>query len=174
MNKGRVLLFVFLLLMSTQADLATAKKNQKLNSSSGCGCHSGGAGGVTPVLSGLPSAYTPGSTYSLSIGMSGNPLSGGFNIEVSKGALSNPGTAAQVSSNGFQATHTTWTSTSWTVDWTAPSSGAGAVQDDLTVLHGNGQQTSDGDLYGTSSTTLNEEVSGNAAPSITNLATNHE
>ena len=44
----------------------------------------------------------------LSIGMSGNPLSGGFNLEVSKGALSNPGTAAQVSSNGFQATHTTW------------------------------------------------------------------
>ena len=134
------MLFVFLLLMSTQADLATAKKNQKFNSSSGCGCHSGGAGGVTPVLSGLPSAYTPGSTYSLSIGMSGNPLSGGFNIEVSKGALSNPGTAAQVSSNGFQATHTTWTSTSWTVDWTAPSSGAGAVQIDLAVLHGNGQQ----------------------------------
>lgn len=170
MNKGRVLLFVFLLLMSTQAGLATAKKNQKFNSSSGCGCHSGGAGGVTPVLSGLPSTYTPGSTYSLSIGMTGNPLSGGFNIEVSKGALSNPGTAAQVSSNGFQATHTTWTSTSWTVDWTAPSSGAGAVQVDLAVLHGNGQQTSDGDLYGTSSTTLNEEVSSNAAPSITNLA----
>ena len=51
----------------------------------------------------------------------GQPQSGGFNIEVSKGALSNPSSAAQVSSNGFQATHNTWMSTSWTLDWTAPA-----------------------------------------------------
>ena len=161
MRKGSVLLFVFLLLMSTQADVATAKKNQKFNSTSGCGCHSGGAGGVTPVLSGLPTAYTPATTYSLSISMTGSPQSGGFNIQVSKGALSNPSSSAQVSSNGFQATHNTWTSTSWTVDWTAPAAGSGSVQVDLAVLHGNNGQNTIGDLYGTSSTSVGEDVNAN-------------
>ena len=169
MNKGGVLLFVFLLLMATQADLATAKKNAKFNSSSGCGCHSGGANGVNAILSGLPSSYTPASTYSLSIGMSGNPLSGGFNLEVSKGALSNPSGAAQVSSNGFQATHNTWTSTSWTVDWTAPASGSGTVQVDLAVLHGNDNGNDNGDLYGTSSTSVSEDINTNTPPTATNL-----
>ena len=169
MNKGGVLLFVFLLLMATQADLATAKKNAKFNSSSGCGCHSGGANGVNAILSGLPSSYTPATTYSLSIGMSGNPLSGGFNLEVSKGALSNPSGAAQVSSNGFQATHNTWTSTSWTVDWTAPASGSGTVQVNLAVLHGNNGQNTGGDLYGTSSTSVSEDINTNTPPTATNL-----
>ena len=169
MNKGGVLLFVFLLLMATQADLATAKKNAKFNSSSGCGCHSGGANGVNAILSGLPSSYTPATTYSLSIGMSGNPLSGGFNLEVSKGALSNPSGAAQVSSNGFQATHNIWTSTSWTVDWTAPASGSGTVQVDLAVLHGNNGENTDGDLYGTSSTSVSEDINTNTPPTASNL-----
>ena len=169
MRKGSVLLFVFLLLMSTQADVATAKKNQKFNSTSGCGCHSGGAGGVTPVLSGLPTAYTPATTYSLSISMTGSPQSGGFNIEVSKGALSNPSSAAQVSSNGFQATHNTWTSTSWTVDWTAPAAGSGSVQVDLAVLHGNNGQNTTGDLYGTSSTSVSEDVNANTPPVASNV-----
>ena len=92
MNKGSVLLFVMLLLASTQADLATANKNQKFNSTSGCGCH-GGAGGVNAVLNGLPSTYTPGGTYSLSVSMSGSPLSGGFNLGVNKGVC--PTQAAQ-------------------------------------------------------------------------------
>jgi len=169
MNKGGVLLFVFLLLMATQADLATAKKNAKFNSSSGCGCHSGGANGVNAILSGLPSSYTPATTYSLSIGMSGNPLSGGFNLEVSKGALSNPSGAAQVSSNGFQATHNTWTSTSWTVDWTAPTSSSGTVQVDLAVLHGNNNGNDNGDLYGTLSTSVSEDINTNTPPTATNL-----
>ena len=170
MQKGSVLLFVFLLLMSTQADVATANKDQKFNSTSGCGCHSGGANGVTPVLSGLPTTYTPATTYSLSIGMTGSPQSGGFNLQVSKGALSNPSGAAQVSSNGFQATHNTWTSTSWTVDWTAPSAGTGSVQVNLAVLHGNNGKNTAGDLYGTSSTSVSEDVNTNTPPVASNVA----
>lgn len=169
MNKGWVLFLFFLLLASTQADLATARKDGKFNSTSGCSCHSGGAGGVNPVLSGLPSAYTPGTTYGLTIGMSGNPLSGGFNLEVNKGALSNPSGAAQVSSNGFQATHTTWTSTSWTVDWTAPIGGSGTAQFELAVLHGDNGQDKSNDLYGTSSASVNEDINVNSPPSATNL-----
>lgn len=169
MRKGTVLVFVFLLLASTQAGIATANKNAKFNSTSGCGCHSGGAGGVNAILSGLPSVYTPGDTYSLGVSMSGNPLSGGFNLEASKGALSNPSSAARVSSNGFQATHNTWTSTSWTVDWTAPASGSGSVQFNLAVLHGNNGQNTGGDLYGTTSTSVGEDVNVNTPPTASNL-----
>ena len=169
MRKGRVLLFVFLLLASTQADFATANKNGRYNSTGGCGCHSGGAGGVNAILSGLPSVYTPGDTYNLGIAMSGNPLSGGFNLETSKGTLSNPSGAAKVSSNGYQATHKTWTSTSWTVDWTAPASGSGTVQFNLAVLHGNNGQNTGGDLYGTSSTSVGEDVNVNSPPTAADL-----
>ena len=173
MNKGSVLLFVMLLLASTQADLATANKNQKFNSTSGCGCH-GGAGGVNAVLNGLPSTYTPGGTYSLSVSMSGSPLSGGFNLGVNKGVLSNPSSAAKVASNGLQATHNTWTSTSWTVDWTAPASGAGTAQFNLAVLHGNNGQNTGGDLYGTLSTSVNEAVSTNNPPVANGLTLSPE
>ena len=173
MNKGSVLLFVMLLLASTQADLATANKNQKFNSTSGCGCH-GGAGGVNAVLNGLPSTYTPGGTYSLSVSMSGSPQSGGFNLGVNKGVLSNPSSAAKVASNGLQATHNTWTSTSWTVDWTAPASGAGTAQFNLAVLHGNNGQNTGGDLYGTLSTSVNEAVSTNNPPVANGLTLSPE
>lgn len=169
MQKASVLLFVFLLLASTQADVATANKDQKFNSTSGCGCHSGGANGVTPVLSGLPTTYTPATTYSLSVGMTGSPQSGGFNLAVNKGTLSNPSSAAQVSSSGFQATHNTWTSTSWTVDWTAPVAGSGAVQVNLAVLHGNNGKNTAGDLYGTSSTSVSEDVNTNTPPVAGNV-----
>lgn len=168
--RPQVLFVTLLLLLVSQSGAVDARKDGKFNSaSSGCGCHSGAAGSVSPVLTGLPSAYDASTTYALSIGMSTTPASGGFNLQVSKGSLSNPSSAAQVSSNGVQATHDTWTSTSWTVDWTSPSSGSGSVQFNLAVLSGNGLQNTGGDDYATTSISLSEAVSANNAPTVSSL-----
>ena len=55
------LLFLLLLVPLGQVN---ANSGGRFNSSNGCGCH-GGSGGVTPVLSGLPSTYAALTTYSL-------------------------------------------------------------------------------------------------------------
>ena len=168
--RPQVLFVTLLLLLMSQSSVVDAKKDGRFNNAaSGCGCHSGATGSVSPALSGLPSAYDASTTYSLNIGMSTSPSSGGFNLEVSKGSLSNPSSAAQVSPNGLQATHNTWTSTSWTVDWTSPASGLGSVQFNLAVLSGNGQQNTAGDDYATMSTSRSEAITANNAPSVTSL-----
>lgn len=168
--RPQVLFVTLLLLLMSQSSVVDAKKDGRFNNAaSGCGCHSGASGSVSPALSGLPSAYDASTTYSLNIGMSTSPSSGGFNLAVSKGSLSNPSSAAQVSPNGLQATHNTWTSTSWTVDWTSPASGSGSVQFNLAVLSGNGQQNTTGDDYATMSTSLSEAITANNAPSVTSL-----
>ena len=169
--RAQVLFTALLLLLMSQSSVVDAKDDGKFNSaSSGCGCHSGASGSVSPVLSGLPTAYDASTTYTLSIGMSTSPASGGFNLQVSKGGLSNPSSAAQVSTNGVQATHNTWTSTSWSVDWTSPVSGSGSVQFNLAVLAGNGMRNTGGDDYATTSVSLSEAVTANQAPSVSSLA----
>lgn len=168
--RPQVLFVTLLLLLVSQSGAVDARKDGKFNSSSsGCGCHTNAPGSVSPVLTGLPSAYDASTTYALTIGMSTSPSSGGFNLAVNKGSLSNPSSAAQVSSNGLQATHDTWTSTSWTVDWTSPVGGSGAVQFNLAVLSGNGGQNKAGDDFGTTSTSISEAVSSNNPPSVTSL-----
>ena len=104
------------------------------STTSGCGCHSGGSGGVTPSMSGLPSSYTPGQTYSLTW-TAGSPSTGqgGFNLDASSGTWTNLGNRVQ-SSNG-ELTHSSDLQRSWTADWTAPSAGSGNVVFDLAVLY---------------------------------------
>ena len=155
------LLFLLLLVPLGQVN---ANSGGRFNSSNGCGCH-GGSGGVTPVLSGLPSTYAALTTYSLTVGMSTSPGTGGFNLDVNRGTLSNGDTNTQVASNGRQATHDYSPGTStWTMDWTAPASGSGSVLFKLAVLSGNGNGGTSGDDYDTYSITLSEEVSTNNDP----------
>ena len=158
---GAALLFLLLLVPLGQVN---ANSGGRFNSSNGCGCH-GGSGGVTPVLSGLPSTYTALTTYSLTVGMSTSPGTGGFNLDVNRGSLSNGDANTQVASNGRQATHDYSPGTStWTMDWTAPASGSGSVLFKLAVLSGNGNGGTSGDDYDTYSITLSEEVSTNNDP----------
>ncbi len=148
-----------------------ASKDGRFNSSTGCTCH-GSSSSVNPTLSGLPSAYVADTTYTLTVGMGGNPTNGGFNIKVSKGTLSNPDANAQVASNGLQATHKqSATTASWTFDWTAPSTGSGTVNVNLAVVAGNGNgQKNSADVYDTLATSINEEVSNNEAPTVSDVS----
>ena len=71
----------------------------------GCTCHSNLGG--TSVAHNFPSTYIAGAMYSITISIqtSANPTSGGFNVEVDKGQLMNPGTGAD-HQQGDSATHT--------------------------------------------------------------------
>jgi hypothetical protein len=109
----------------------------KFSSGSGCSCHYGGS--ATVSMTGQPSSYTPGSTYTLSISVSGgvSGSAGGFSLDVNKGTLSTGGVgimAVKVNSAQNSATHTTNSYRSWSVDWTAPSSGSGFSSPSLFLM----------------------------------------
>lgn len=88
----------------------------------------------------------------------------------SDGIFSNPSSGTKVNSAGTSTTHSTWTSTAWSVDWTAPSAGTGTATLSLAVLGGNGQQNTGGDGVGTASYSIPEATTANTAPSITGLS----
>ena len=171
------LLLITLLLAST-IPTSLGNSGGKFNAgSSGCGggnCH-GSSNTAVVSMSGQPSAYTAGSTYTLSIsvsaGVSGS--NGGFSLDVNKGTLSTGGVgimAVKVNSAGNSATHTTNSYRSWSVDWTAPSSGSGIVQFDLAGLTANGQNGNNGDAYGTTTITVPESGPPvNNPPTASNL-----
>ena len=78
--------------------------------------------------------------------------------------------AVKVNSAGNSATHTTNSYRSWSVDWTAPSSGSGTVQFDLAGLTANGQNGNNGDAYGTTTITVPESGPPvNNPPTASNL-----
>ena len=104
MNRKMGALGVLFLLLLVPLGQVNANSGGRFNSSNGCGCH-GGAGGVTAQLTGLPTAYEALTTYTLTVGMSTSPSTGGFNLDVNRGTLSNGDANTQVASNGRQATH---------------------------------------------------------------------
>lgn len=167
MRTAVAILLVATLLAMAPLNQVVAKDNGMYNSSGGCGCH--GYNVVTAQLSGVPSEYTASTTYTLTVGMGTSPNTGGFNLEVNKGQLSNPDANSKINANARQATHDySPGTTSWTFDWTAPSAGSGSVRFDLAVLSGNGNGGTSGDTYGTTTLTSNEAVS-NVAPTASNV-----
>ena len=145
----------------------------KFSSGTGCGCHYGST--ATVSMSGQPSSYTPGSTYTLSISVSGgvSGSAGGFSLDVNKGTLSTGGVgimAVKVNSAQNSATHTTNSYRSLSVDWTAPSSGSGTAQFNLAGMTANGANGNNGDAWGTTTITVPESgPAPNNPPTATNV-----
>ena len=168
MRTAMAILMVSILLTVAPMGQVVANSGGKFNSSGGCGCH--GYNVVTAQLNGVPTDYTAGSTYALTVGMGTSPTTGGFSLSVTKGQLSNPDANTRINSNAKQATHDySYGTTTWSFDWTAPSAGSGSVRFDVAVLSANGNGGTSGDTYGTSSVTSNEAVS-NIPPTVDNLA----
>ena len=168
-DSSRAIILATLMLLLGMAPLLNADSTGKPNSSNGCGCHSSGS--VTPTHD-FPSSYTPGQIYSINIGMSGGPsgTSGGFSLTVDKGVLSNAGSNAKIVSGS--ATHSNSNARSWTVDWTAPSSGSGTVSIGLAVNAANGNNGASGDQFATTTHSVTETVPPNNAPVASNLSLN--
>lgn len=145
-------LLVFLLLLS-MPPLSTGYSNGIHNQGTGCGggyCHGSNTNAVVS-MSGQPASYTAGQSYTLSISVTGGvqgSTDGGFSLEVDKGTLSSGiGFAVNVNSAQDSATHsiTGTNQRSWSVDWTAPSSGSGVVTFDLAgnAVDGGGNNSND-------------------------------
>ena len=166
-----------LLLLFSLAPLSTGNSNGIHNQGSGCGggyCHGSNTNAVVS-MSGQPSSYTPGQTYTLSIsvtgGASGN--NGGFSLEASKGTLSaGIGFAVNVNNAQDSATHSITGSSqrSWSIDWIAPSTGSGIAILDLAGNAVDGNGNNNGDNWDTTSFQIPEAgAAPNNPPSASNL-----
>ncbi len=174
MNKKSLPIFLVLIILVSFVPTTLGNSNGKYSSGSGCGCHYGSSATVT--MSGQPSSYTPGSTYTLSISVSNgvSGTKGGFSLEASSGTLTTAGTvgimSVKVNSAGTSATHTTSSYRSWSVDWIAPSTGTGNVQFKLAAMTANGNGGTGGDAWGTTTINVPEAAAApNNAPTASNL-----
>ena len=149
-----LLLFSFIILFAGSA--VEANSGGKYNSSNSCSCHGGSSGSITPTHSGFPTDYTPNQNYLVTIGMAQSASNAGFSFTVDLGTLSNPGPNTKVS--GLSATHTNDGGTSWSFEWTAPSSGSGQVSLQVAVNKVNNNGQTSGDTWNTLSWTINEDV----------------
>tara|TARA_B100000676_G_scaffold58987_1_gene58130 strand:+ start:842 stop:6118 length:5277 start_codon:yes stop_codon:yes gene_type:complete len=167
-QRGIAILVLMVMVLAVPEGAFAYSSGKTGSSATGCGggsCH-GSTNTVTPTLTtGIPnSGYTPGAVYSLTIAGSGgvSGTKGGFNLDASSGIFSNPGTNTQIV--GGEVTHSNSNARTWTVDWTAPSSGAGDVTFLLAVNFANGNGGASGDSWGTDSWTISEFTS--STPSL--------
>ncbi len=176
MNRMFVAMGLILLVLLGSSPLTQGKSNGMYNQSSGCNCHSqSGSTATTVVMTGQPAQYTAGATSTLTItvsnGISGT--TGGFSLEVDKGSL-NAGMGFAVNVNGAQdsATHSITGSSqrSWSVDWTAPSTGSGIATLSLAGLTSNNMNGNSGDRWATVSYQISETGAvANTPPSVSNV-----
>ena len=175
MRLKTVSVLLVLVLMASVIPTSLGNSGGRYSSGNGCGCHYGSS--ATVSMSGQPSAYVPGTTYTLSIsvsnGVSGS--AGGFSLEANKGTLTTGGSvgimAVKVNSAGNSATHTTSSYRSWSVDWIAPSAGSGQVQFKIAGMTANGNGGTGGDAWSTTTITVPEggQPPSNDPPSASNL-----
>ncbi len=141
----------------------------------GCGggyCHGTNTQTATISMSGQPTTYVAGSTYTLSVSVTGGASSnsGGFALDIDKGSLSSPGTGVQINTAANSATHTNSNYRSWSVDWTAPSTGSGVVSIDVAVNAADGTGGNSNDVWDTATYQISEgSAPANNAPSLSNL-----
>lgn len=170
MRRNVVITLLCIFLFSLATPLNEAFANGKMGGTS-CNCHSG-TGSVTLTLTGHPLEYTPGSTYSLILEISGSQptTSGGFSFIVNRGLLSNPGTNVEINLGADKATHTDNNSRSWTFDWTAPAQGTGLIEFNAYGLLGNGNSKDTGDFWDTRTwNSLETPPSSNEQPTASNV-----
>ena len=173
MRLKNISILIITLMLVSLVPTSLGNSGGKFSSGTGCGCHYGST--ATVSMSGQPSSYTPGSTYTLSISVSGgvSGSAGGFSLDVNKGTLSTGGVgimAVKVNSAQNSATHTTNSYRSLSVDWTAPSSGSGTAQFNLAGMTANGANGNNGDAWGTTTITVPESgPAPNNPPTATNV-----
>ncbi|DAC20096.1 MAG TPA: hypothetical protein D7H89_07365, partial [Candidatus Poseidoniales archaeon] len=155
MQSVRIPVLLVSLLLLSIVPLTEGNSSGIYNQSSGCSCHS--ASGTTAAsvsISGHPASYSPGTTYTLSISVTGgvSGTNGGFSLEVSQGTLSAGGIgimAVKVNSAGNSATHTTNSYRSWSVDWIAPAAGSGQATISVAGLTADNSGNYNGDRWAT-------------------------
>ena len=164
----RAVFLVSVFCLALYAPLSEANSNGRTGPS--CNCHGGSSSSTTVSLSGHPSSYLPGQSYTFTVTVSNSQIGGslgGFSLDASSGTWSNPGSNAKLDSG--KVTHSNKNARSWTVDWTAPSSGTGTVTVDVVGLAANGFSGNNGDSWNTATYSIPEQPPQNQAPSVSNV-----
>ena len=164
----RALFVVSILFLALYTPFSEAQSGG--NTGPSCGCHGGASSSTSVSLSGQPSSYVPGQSYTLTVTVSNSQISGtngGFSLDASSGTFSNPGSNAKLDSG--KVTHSNKNARSWTVDWTAPSSGSGTINFDVVGNAVNGASGNNGDAWNTATYNVAEQPPQNQVPSVTNL-----
>ena len=176
MQSVRIPVLLVSLLLLSVVPLTEGNSGGIYNQSTGCSCHS--ASGTTAAsvsISGHPASYSPGTTYTLSISVTGgvSGTNGGFSLEVSQGTLSAGGIgimAVKVNSAGNSATHTTNSYRSWSVDWIAPAAGTGQATISVAGLTADNSGNYNGDRWATATYQVPEAgAAPNTPPTASNL-----
>ena len=164
-----------ILCMAMATPMSNAYSGGIHSQGTGCGggyCHGTNTQTATLSMSGHPSTYSPGITYSLTISVTGGSSStyGGFSLVIDKGTLSSPGTGVKINTATDSATHTNNNYRTWNVDWTAPSTGSGVVSIDVAVNAADGNGGNSNDVWDTATYQISEgSAPANNAPSLSNL-----
>ncbi len=176
MNRKPLVVILVLLVLLGSSPLTQGNSSGVYNQSSGCNCHTqSGSTAATVTLTGQPTQYTAGATSTLSISVSNgiSGTNGGFSLEVDKGTLSaGIGFAVNVNSAQNSATHSITGSSqrSWSVDWTAPSTGSGIVTLSVAGMTANGANGNSGDRWTTLSYQIPEAGGvANTPPDVSNV-----
>ncbi len=148
------------------------------NANNGCICHSININTTNLNITGVPtSGYQLGSTYTLTVSVS-NPsyaypgTVGGFDMTCSDGAFTaGAGTQLNGSKEILHAVPDTMTngSSSWNIDWTAPTSGYGPIIFRLAGNACNGNGTSGGDQPYRDIFWFDVDTVASAAPLVSNV-----
>ena len=173
--KMRTLGLFAILCLAMAAPMTNAYSGGIYGQGTGCGggyCHGSGTQTATLSMSGQPTAYAAGSTYTLTVSVTGGASSanGGFALDIDKGSLSSPGTGVKINTAADSATHTNYNYRSWSVDWTAPSTGSGVVSIDVAANAADGTGTKSNDVWDTATYQILEGSGpANNAPTLSNL-----
>ena len=128
----------------------------------GCTCHAPTASAATVIsLTGLPANYVAGTTYNLTLTVTNMAkVAAGFDMTVNLGTFTATAAGTVTASAGQELRHTTPKtltsgSASWTLDWTAPATGAAAVTFNIAGNAVNLNSTNDAnDIWNTSTITV--------------------
>ena len=173
--KMRTLGLFAILCLAMASPMTNAYSGGIYSTGTGCGggyCHGSGTQTATLSMSGQPTAYAAGTTYTLTVSVTGGASStnGGFALDIDKGSLSSPGTGVKINTAADSATHTNYNYRSWSVDWTAPSTGSGVVSIDVAANAVDGTGTKSNDVWDTATYQISEgSAPANNAPSLSNL-----
>ena len=173
--KMRTLGLFAILCLAMAAPMSNAYSGGIYGQGTGCGggyCHGSGTQTASVSMSGQPSTYSAGSTYTLSVSVTGGASStnGGFALDVDKGSLSSPGTGAKINTAANSATHTNNNYRSWSVDWTAPATGSGVVSIDVAANAADGNGYNTNDVWDTTTYQISEgSAPSNTAPTLSNI-----
>jgi hypothetical protein len=174
--KLRKLPFLYLLVALLSIYFVTTSSSGGVTglSTSGCSCHGPNSASTSITLTGIPTTgWVAGTTYNMTLTVTNaTKIEAGFDMTVDKGTFSNALSGTSLTSANQQLYHTTPKSaisgsTSWSFDWTAPTSSTSTLV--IFKVAGNavnGNNSDSGDQPNVGTFSFIEQTSTTTPPTI--------